>query len=120
MKTRHRTGTAIAAIRQTLAGNDPQGYLTTYELFATQDMYRADDLGSIQVPTLIATGELDSGSTPAMTRQLAASIPGAHSVVLAEQRHMMPVEAPREVNKMLLDFLAQARTLTESAKGIVA
>jgi hypothetical protein len=33
---------------------------------------------------------------------------------------MMPVEAPREVNKMLLDFLAQARTLTESAKGIVA
>ncbi|MGV8637753.1 alpha/beta fold hydrolase, partial [Pseudomonas aeruginosa] len=27
----------IAAIRQTLAGNDPQGYLTTYELFATQD-----------------------------------------------------------------------------------
>ena len=78
-------------------------------------MYRAGDLGSIQVPTLIATGELDSGSTPAMARQLAASIPGAHCVVLAEQRHMMPVEAPREVNKMLLDFLAQAHTLTESA-----
>jgi pimeloyl-ACP methyl ester carboxylesterase len=55
-----------------------------------------------------------------MTRQLAACIPGARSVVLAEQRHMMPVEAPREVNKMLLDFLTQARTLTESAKGIVA
>jgi pimeloyl-ACP methyl ester carboxylesterase len=83
-------------------------------------MYRASDLGTIQVPTLIATGELDAGSTPAMTRQLAASIPGAQSVVLAEQRHMMPVEAPREVNKMLLDFLAQARILTESAKGIVA
>ena len=105
----------VAAIRQVLASNDPQGYHTTYSLFATQDMYRASDLGSIQVPTLI-----DSGSTPAMTRQLAASIPGAHSVVLAEQRHMMPVEAPREVNKMLLDFLKQARTLTESAKGIVA
>lgn len=110
----------VAAIRQVLASNDPQGYHTTYSLFATQDMYRAGDLGSIQVPTLIATGELDAGSTPAMTRQLAASIPGAQSVVLAEQRHMMPVEAPREVNKMLLDFLSQARTLTESAKGIVA
>ncbi len=83
-------------------------------------MYRADDLSTIEVPTLIATGELDSGSTPAMTRQLAALIPGAHSVVLPEQRHMMPVEAPREVNRMLLDFLSQARTLTESAKGIVA
>lgn len=110
----------IAAIRQTLASNDPQGYLTTYELFATQDMYRADDLGSIQVPTLIATGEWDLGSTPDMTRQLARRIPGAHSVVLAEQRHMMPVESPRLVNQMLLDFLGDAKTLSDSAKGIVA
>lgn len=110
----------VAAIRQTLAGNDPQGYLTTYKLFATQDMYRAEDLGSIQAPALIATGEHDLGSTPDMARQLAARIPGARSVVLAEQRHMMPVEAPREVNKMLLDFLKQARTFNESAKGIVA
>ncbi|WP_122762110.1 alpha/beta fold hydrolase, partial [Pseudomonas syringae group genomosp. 3] len=37
----------IAAIRQNLASNDPQGYLTTYKLFATQDMYRAEDLGDI-------------------------------------------------------------------------
>ncbi|MFK0087864.1 alpha/beta fold hydrolase [Pseudomonas sp. NPDC090755] len=110
----------IAAIRQTLASNDPQGYLTTYELFATQDMYRADDLGSIQVPTLIATGEWDLGSTPDMTRQLARRIPGAQSVVLAEQRHMMPVESPRLVNQMLLDFLGDAKTLSDSAKGIVA
>lgn len=110
----------VAAIRQTLAGNDPQGYLTTYELFATQDMYRESDLGSIQVPTLIATGEFDLGSTPTMTRELAARIPGAQSVVLAEQRHMMPVESPRLVNQMLLDFLGHARTLSDSAKGIVA
>ncbi|MFK8328748.1 alpha/beta fold hydrolase [Pseudomonas sp. BJa5] len=110
----------IAAIRQTLASNDPQGYLTTYELFATQDMYRADDLASIQVPTLIATGEWDLGSTPDMTRQLARRIPGAQSVVLAEQRHMMPVESPRLVNQMLLDFLGDAKTLSDSAKGIVA
>ncbi|QBF27083.1 alpha/beta fold hydrolase [Pseudomonas tructae] len=110
----------IAAIRQTLASNDPQGYLTTYQLFATQDMYRADDLGSIQVPTLIATGEWDLGSTPDMSLQLARRIPGAQSVVLAEQRHMMPVESPRLVNQMLLDFLGHARTLSDSAKGIVA
>ncbi|MCE5984422.1 MULTISPECIES: alpha/beta fold hydrolase [unclassified Pseudomonas] len=110
----------IAAIRQILASNDPQGYLTTYELFATQDMYRADDLASIQVPTLIATGEWDLGSTPDMTVQLAQRIPGAQSVVLAEQRHMMPVESPRLVNQMLLDFLGHARTLSDSAKGIVA
>ncbi|WP_136476662.1 alpha/beta fold hydrolase [Pseudomonas sp. DG56-2] len=110
----------IAALRQTLASNDPQGYLTTYELFATQDMYRAEDLGSIQAPSLIATGEWDLGSTPDMTHQLARRIPGAQSMVLAEQRHMMPVESPRLVNQMLLDFLGHARTLSDSAKGIVA
>ncbi|WP_271408760.1 alpha/beta fold hydrolase [Pseudomonas sp. Q1-7] len=110
----------IAAIRQTLASNDPQGYLTTYELFATQDMYRVEDLGSIQVPTLVATGELDPGSTPDMARQLAQRIPGARVTVLDEQRHMMPVESPRLVNQMLLEFLQQARTLQNQAKGIVA
>ncbi|MFZ6048972.1 alpha/beta fold hydrolase [Pseudomonas sp. CR3202] len=110
----------IAAIRQTLASNDPQGYLTTYELFATQDMYRAEDLDSIKVPTLVATGELDPGSTPEMARQLAACIPGARVVVLDEQRHMMPVESPRLVNQMLLEFLQQAETFQNQAKGIVA
>lgn len=109
----------VAAIRQVLASNDPQGYHTTYSLFATRtctapptwaassadaDRHRRARLG------------LHPGHDPPARRQHS----GAHSVVLAEQRHMMPVEAPREVNKMLLDFLAQARTLTESAKGIVA
>lgn len=110
----------IAAIRQTLAANDPQGYLTTYTLFATQDMYRADDLADIQVPTLIATGELDPGSTPQMAEQLAQCIPGARVVVLPEQRHMMPVESPRLVNQMLLEFLEHASQLQHTAKGIVA
>jgi len=110
----------IEAIRQTLARNDPQGYLTTYALFATQDLYRADDLASIASPTLIATGELDPGSTPAMAQELAERIPGAQVVVLAEQRHMMPVESPRLVNQMLLQFLAQAHLLPNSAQEISA
>ena len=110
----------IAAIRQVLASNDPQGYLTTYKLFATQDMYRAEDLGSIQAPTLVATGELDPGSTPDMARQLALRIHGAKVQILAEQRHMMPVESPRLVNQMLLDFLKQADAQNTSVKGIVA
>lgn len=109
----------IAAIRQVLASNDPQGYLTTYKLFATQDMYRADDLHTIQVPTLVATGELDPGSTPLMARQLAERIPGAQVAVLPEQRHMMPVESPRLVNQVLLDFLATTY-VQQTIKGIVA
>ena len=83
-------------------------------------MYRADDLGNIQVPTLIATGELDPGSTPEMARQLAERIPGATVAVLAEQRHMMPVESPRLVNQLLLAFLDTASARQNQIKGIVA
>ncbi|QXQ21426.1 alpha/beta fold hydrolase [Pseudomonas tolaasii] len=110
----------IAALRETLAGNDPQGYLTTYELFATQDMYRADDLKGLRALTLVATGELDPGSTPEMARQLADRIPGATVAVLAEQRHMMPVESPRLVNQLLLGFLDTVYTQKNPIKGIVA
>lgn len=110
----------IAALRETLAGNDPQGYLTTYELFATQDMYRADDLKGLRTPTLVATGELDPGSTPEMARQLADRIPGATVAVLVEQRHMMPVESPRLVNQLLLGFLDTVYTQKNPIKGIVA
>ncbi|MFS2156796.1 alpha/beta fold hydrolase [Pseudomonas sp. Pseusp122] len=106
----------IKALRQTLADNDPQGYLTTYSLFATQDMYRAEDLGSLKVPTLIATGELDPGSTAQMARQLAQKIPGAEVVVLEQQRHMMPMESPRLVNRMLLEFLDRALAAPVSQK----
>lgn len=110
----------IAALRQTMASNDPEGYLTTYELFATQDMYLVDQLSNIQVPTLISTGELDPGSTPQMAQELAEHIPGAQVAVLTEQRHMMPVESPRLVNQVLLDFLNRAQTSQKTAEGTVA
>jgi pimeloyl-ACP methyl ester carboxylesterase len=110
----------MEAIRQTLARNDAQGYLIAYRLFASQDMFGAEALGSIRVPVLVATGELDSGSTPQMAVQLAQRIDGARAVVLVEQRHMMPVESPRLVNRMLLQFLGEFTPLPNSAKGRVA
>jgi pimeloyl-ACP methyl ester carboxylesterase len=83
-------------------------------------MYRAEDLANIQVPTLVATGELDPGSTPEMARQMAERVPGATVAVLAEQRHMMPVESPRLVNQLLLDFLDTVNARQNQIKGIVA
>ncbi|RMT46823.1 hypothetical protein ALP47_200088 [Pseudomonas savastanoi] len=88
-------------------------------------MYRAEDLGDIRLPTLIATGEIDPGSTPEMARALAMRIQGAEVAILPDQRHMMPVESPRLVNQVLLDFfekigLDKSATVQNSIKGIVA
>jgi pimeloyl-ACP methyl ester carboxylesterase len=68
------------------------------------------------MPTLIATGELDPGSTAQMARQLAQKIPDAEVVVLEQQRHMMPMESPRLVNRMLLEFLDRALAAPVSQK----
>jgi len=96
---------AIAALRVAVAGNDPAGYLTTYRLFATQDNYGADRLGEIDLPVLVATGEHDVGSTPAMAQALAARIAGAQCAILANARHMMPVEHAAETNALLAPFI---------------
>lgn len=95
----------INAIHQQLIDNDPQGYVTTYQLFATQDCFGESQLDQIKVPTLVVTGELDPGSTPEMAEQLASRIPDAQCVILKGQRHMMPMESPDRVNQLLLEFL---------------
>jgi 3-oxoadipate enol-lactonase len=95
----------IADLRAHMAANDHHGYLTSYGLFASQDNFGADRLGEIAVPTLVATGEFDVGSTPEMTRELAARIPGATAHVIADARHMMPVEMPEQTNALLLGYL---------------
>lgn len=96
----------IADLRAAFAANDPDGYKTSYRLFATQDSFGADRLAEISVPVLVATGEQDIGSTPDMARALAARIPGATLRIAADARHMMPVERPDLTNALLLDFLS--------------
>jgi 3-oxoadipate enol-lactonase len=94
---------AMVALRQAMAANDPAAYAICYRLFATEDDYGIDRLAEIRTPTLVATGEHDVGSTPAMTRALADAIPGARAVVVPDARHMMPVELPDAVNRLLID-----------------
>lgn len=98
----------LAALRQTLLNNDKFGYLTSYRLFAREDRYLSDQLGSIRVPVLVATGEYDSGSTPAMSKALAGKIPGARVAIVPGQKHMMVLEAREQVNALLLAFLQDA------------
>lgn len=95
----------IARLRDQFAANDPVGYARSYRLFATEDAYGLDRLGEIAAATLVATGEHDVGSTPAMAQALASHITGAAVRVIPGARHMMPVEMPAETNALLRGFL---------------
>jgi len=59
-------------------------------------------LSQIKVPTLVILGEWDG---PNPLDQLAAEIPGAKKVVMAETAHHPFMEKPAEFNQIVLDFL---------------
>ena len=64
-------------------------------------------LSEIRVPTLVILGELDA---PNPLEQLAAEIPGANKVVMAETAHHPFMERPAEFNRIVLDFLGSLKS----------
>ena len=96
---------AIAEITEVLKNNGAESFLSAYACFAKT---RLGALEGFVRPTLIMTGEFDTGSTPAMAHKLAATIPGARTSIVPQGRHMMPVELAIEVNSILFEFLGAA------------
>jgi len=96
---------AIRRTEATLLANDVESYLACYRVFATADAEIGPELPHIAVPALAITGEDDPGSTPDMTRRLAAAIPNCQAVVVPGARHMLPVQCPRELANHLITFI---------------
>jgi pimeloyl-ACP methyl ester carboxylesterase len=97
----------VARTEATLLANDIESFLGCYRVFATADAELAPRLGHITVPALAVTGENDPGSTPEMTRRLAAALPDCRAVVVPEARHMLPVERPQALVDSLTTFLGE-------------
>ncbi len=93
-----------------LRSNDAASFLSAYECFARADQEVVEALAGFDRPVLVMTGELDTGSTPAMARKLAGMIPEAECSIIIGGRHMMPVEMPEAVNSVLLRFLKKGRS----------
>jgi 3-oxoadipate enol-lactonase len=64
-------------------------------------------LTEIHVPTLIIVGALDLPEKLELTEQLAKSIPGARSAIIAGAAHMVSMEQPQAFNRIVLDFLGE-------------
>lgn len=96
----------IAATERVLLANDIESYLHAYAVFASGDREIAPELHRITTPTLVITGERDSGSTPAMAERLAASVSHSRLVVVPGARHMLPVENPRALCSALSTFIS--------------
>jgi pimeloyl-ACP methyl ester carboxylesterase len=81
----------------------PVPYAAAYEVLATTDLI--DEVHAIACPTLIVTGEHDVGSTPRMSREIHARMPGSELVVVDGLQHYLHVEAAAQIAELITAFL---------------
>jgi (E)-2-((N-methylformamido)methylene)succinate hydrolase len=84
---------------------DLDGYATAYSAFAKGDTVYADGWSSIACPALVLTGSDDPNSTPAMAREMAETAHNGQAVVIENERHMVNLTAPDDVNRALRAWL---------------
>lgn len=61
-----------------------------------------DRLASLaSIPTLVVSAAQDRIALPAFGRQLAAAIPGARYIEIAEAGHAVPIQCADQINQLL-------------------
>lgn len=64
-----------------------------------------DGLSAIQAPVMIINGDKDLPIITATSQYLGTHIKGARHIVMKDVAHMLNMEKPAELNKLMLDFL---------------
>lgn len=103
-ETRTRRPVAVAAVRELLMRQCPDGYARTCEALADA---QPAEMGGITCPTLLVTGDEDTVSPAQSVRQLGGRIAGARVEVLARCGHWTPIEKPAECEDLLKHFYTQ-------------
>jgi pimeloyl-ACP methyl ester carboxylesterase len=85
---------------------DPRGIEWTTRAIVLESRSILDQIACIRVPTLVVVGEHDRTLPPSHSRKIAATIPGARLVELPYAGHLVTVEVPDAVNRLLTDFIA--------------
>jgi pimeloyl-ACP methyl ester carboxylesterase len=75
-----------------------------YAVLADGDLI--DEVHAISCPVLVMTGEGDAGSTPRMSAEIHARIPGSRLVIVPEKKHYLHREAPAVIAGLISGFLA--------------
>ena len=95
----------VERVRSWVLANDPKSYGRCREILATGVTELCHPEPPISKPTLVMTGENDSGSTPDMSHAIAAEIPGAETIIVPEIKHMGLLEHPARYIAPIQGFL---------------
>jgi 3-oxoadipate enol-lactonase/4-carboxymuconolactone decarboxylase len=88
-----------------IASNDPASYADWAAATGPAEMV---DLDRVSCPVLAACGELDPVAPPAFCEAIAAGVADGRVAVIPGAAHWCQIEAPKEVNQVLVSFLATA------------
>ena len=102
------TGTHPGTVRQTerILSQVPLDIILA-DLTAGAGFDRRADLGEIRIPALVLCGDEDRITPPEASRLLAAGLPEARLEMLEGAGHLVLVEKPGPVNRVILDFIRE-------------
>lgn len=96
----------VRELREMIARIPAEGYASCCEAIAGWDL-RAQ-LGQIRASTLVLGGADDPSIPPAHQRAIAAAVPGARLEILDDTAHLLNVQHPETVNRLLAKHLGVA------------
>ena len=104
------TGSGPALVRDWREQVDGESYAQTAWVLANgvRELIAPDP--AVCAPTLVMTCENDSGSTPKMSRDIAAEIEGAEVTIVPNLQHLGLMEDPSAFTKPILKFLEGIKT----------
>jgi pimeloyl-ACP methyl ester carboxylesterase len=110
-------GRVDPALRRQMIGWNMQNYLAEQpaDQVIRPEFAAAERLADIKVPTLAIWGTLDELGVLRAGEKLAAEVQGARSHVFEGVAHMVNLERPAELNKLVLDFLLEVEARAEAA-----
>ena len=100
-----------------IAGNDKRAY-TQVMTEGLRDFDAGEELGSIDLPTLVITGEHDQVLPREGGEEIARLIPGARLVQLDGVGHLGYAERPAEFNEAVLSFLNEVQNWGTGFKSV--
>lgn len=104
--TRESVPLAVAYVRESVAGQDAEGYARNCSALAEARAARAE---LIRCPVLVVNGDEDVVTPLSGARQLAERLPRARLEVLARCGHWPMIERTPESQRLLRDFLDRQR-----------
>ena len=103
-ETRNRRPVAVAAVRESVMRQHPEGYARSCEALSEA---QPADVAKIACPVLLVTGDEDMVAPPQAVRAIGEKIPGARVEVLSRCGHWTIYEKPDECSELLGRFYSQ-------------